>query len=80
MSLVKLRYPSLRNFAKKLSEEEGNSDSQLVSCKYWDKTVGMLMVGISGNLCSNQSENRCMENGGVDILFPSIDISSRVSA
>jgi hypothetical protein len=48
--LVKLCYPSLCNFARKLPEKERNSDSKLVSCKYWDTTVGMLMVGISAIL------------------------------
>ncbi len=80
MSLVKLRYPSLRNFAKKLSREEGNSDSKLVSCKYWDTTVGMLMVGISVILSAINQKIDAWKTGGVEILFPSIDISSHVSA
>jgi hypothetical protein len=50
LDLIKLRYPSLCNFAKKLPEKEGNSDSKLVSYKYWDTTVGMLIVGISAIL------------------------------
>ena len=64
MSLVKLRYPSLRNFAKKPSGEEGNSDSKLASCKYWDTTVGMLMVGISVILSATDQKIDAWKTGG----------------
>jgi hypothetical protein len=70
LDLVKLRYPSLRNFAKKPSGEEGNSDSKLASCKYWDTTVGMLMVGISVILSATDQKIDAWKTGGLIYSFP----------
>uniref|UniRef100_A0A7S0MVI7 Uncharacterized protein n=1 Tax=Cryptomonas curvata TaxID=233186 RepID=A0A7S0MVI7_9CRYP len=70
LDLVKLRYPSLCNFAKKLPEKEGNSDPKLVSCKYWDTTVEMLMVGISVILSAPDQKTDAWKTEGIIYSFP----------
>ena len=70
LDLVKLRYPSLCNFAKKIPEKEGNSDPKLVSCKYWDTTVEMLMVGISVILSATNQKIDAWKTEVIIFSFP----------
>ena len=60
----------LCNFAKKLPEKEGNSDPKLVSCKYWDTTVEMLMVGISVILSATNQKIDAWKTEGIIFSFP----------
>jgi len=69
LDLVKLRYPSLSNFAKNLPEKEGNSDPKLLLCKHWDTTVEMLMDEISVILSADQKID-AWKTGGLIYSFP----------